>query len=78
MEKRKHLYADRKHPAVWLAGLFLLASAVIRIIVFSGMDGVGVWRQIIWPVFAVVLFALIMVLSNIVLKYLEKKEGDLC
>ena len=64
MEKRKHLYADRKHPAVWLAGLFLLASAVIRIIVFSGMDGVGVWRQIIWPVFAVVLFALIMVLAG--------------
>ena len=64
MEKRKHLYADRKHPAVWLAGLFLLASAVIRIIVFSGMDGVGVWRQIIWPVFAVCLLALTTTLAG--------------
>ena len=64
MEKRKHLYVDKKHPAVWLAGLLLLASAVIRIAVFSGMDGVGLWRQIVWPVFAVFLLALIMILSG--------------
>lgn len=64
MEKRKHLYVEKKHPAVWLAGLLLLASAVIRIAVFSGMDDVGVWRQIVWPVFAAVLFALIMILAG--------------
>jgi len=64
MEKREHLYVDKKHPAVWLAGLLLLASAVIRIAVFSGMDGVGVWRQIVWPVFAAVLLALIMILAG--------------
>ena len=64
MEKRKHLYVDRKHPSVWLVGLLLLASAVIRVAVFSGINGVGVWRQIVWPVFAAVLFALITILTG--------------
>lgn len=64
MEKRNHLYVDRKHPAVWLAGLLMLASAMDRIVVFSGIDGVGVWRQIVWPAFAAVLFALITILAG--------------
>ena len=60
MEKQNHLYLDRKHPAVWLADLLLLSSAMVRIIAASGVEGVGVWRQIIWPAFAAILFALIV------------------
>lgn len=64
MKQRNHLYIDRKHPAVWLMGVLLLASAVVRICVFSRIDGVGVWRQIVWPVVAAVLFALIVLLAG--------------
>ena len=35
MEKRIHLYVSRKHPALWLTGLLMLASVVARIVVFS-------------------------------------------
>ena len=64
MEKRIHLYTDRKHPAVWLTAVCLLASAAARIAVYSQIDIVGVWFQIIWPVFAAVLFTLIMTVSG--------------
>lgn len=64
MKQRNHLYIDRKHPAVWLMGVLLLASAVVCICVFSRIDGVGVWRQIVWPVVAAVLFALIVLLAG--------------
>ena len=64
MKKREHLYIDKKHPAVWSAGLLLLASAVTRIIVFSEIEAVAVWRQIVWPSFAAVLFALIAILAG--------------
>jgi len=58
MEKRIHLYVSKKHPALWLTGLLMLASVVARIAVFSQMEDVGVWRQIICPSAAVVLFVL--------------------
>lgn len=58
MEKRIHLYVSKKHPALWLAGLLMLASVAARIAVFSQMGGEGVWRQIVWPAVAVILFLL--------------------
>ena len=64
MKKRNHVYIERKHPAAWLTAALLLASAVVRICVFAGIDGVGVWRQIVWPVVAAVLFALIVLLAG--------------
>ena len=64
MKKRNHVYIERKHPAAWLTAALLLASAVVRICVFAGIDGVGVWRQIVWPVVAAVLFALIALLAG--------------
>lgn len=64
MKKRNHLYIDRKSPTAWLTAALLLASAVVRICVFSGIDGIGVWRQIVWPVVAAVLFALIALLAG--------------
>ena len=58
MEKRIHLYVSKKHPALWLTGLLMLSSVVARIAVFSQIEGIGVWRQIVWPAVAVILFAL--------------------
>ena len=45
MEKRIHLYVSKKHPALWLTGLLMLASVVARIAIFSQLEGVGIWRQ---------------------------------
>ena len=56
MEKRIHLYVSKKHPALWLTGLMMLASVVTRIAIFSQVEGVQVWRQIVWPSAAVLLF----------------------
>lgn len=64
MDKRIHLYVSRKSFAVWLMGLCMLASAAVRIAVFSQVEGISVWRQIVWPVVATVLFALIVILAG--------------
>jgi len=64
MEKRIHLYVSKKHPALWLTALLILASVVARIAVFSQMEGVGVWRQIVWPALAVVLFVLMAFMAG--------------
>ncbi len=69
MEKRKHLYVDRTRPAAWLASCLLLASLVIRIYVFSGIDAVSVWRQILCPGFAAALFVLTVLLCGKELLY---------
>ena len=58
MEKRLHLYVSRKHPALWLACLLMLASVITRIIVYGRLEDIGVCRQIVLPAFAVVLFIL--------------------
>ena len=64
MEKRIPLYVSRKHPALWLTGLLLLASVVARVVVFSQVEGVGLWRQILWPSAAVILFVLTAFLAG--------------
>ena len=58
MEKRIHLYISKKHPALWLTGLLMLASVVARIALFSQLEDAHVWRQIVWPAVAVMLFVL--------------------
>lgn len=64
MEKRIHLYVSRKHPALWLSGLLMLASVVVRVITLSQVEGVGIWRQIIWPALAVILFVLMVFIAG--------------
>jgi len=64
MEKRIHLYVSKKHPALWLAGLLMLVSVVVRVAVFSQVEGVGVWLQIVWPSVAVILFVLMAFLTG--------------
>ncbi len=58
MEKRLHLYVSKKHPALWLTGLLMLASVITRIALYAQMEDVGVWRQIVWPAAAVTVFVL--------------------
>ena len=64
MKKRVHLYVSRKHPALWLACLLLIASVVARIALFSQMESVGVWRQILWPAVAATIFVLMAFLAG--------------
>jgi len=64
MEKRIHLYVSKKHPALWLTGLLMLASVVARIVIFSQVEGVGIWRQIVCPSVVVILFVLMAFLNG--------------
>ena len=62
MKNRIHLYVSRKNVLTWLMVLCMVASAVTRI-AFSGLKGSGdslyVWSQIILPIAATALYALI-------------------
>jgi len=64
MEKRVHLYVSKKHPALWLTGLLMLSSVVARIVVFSQLEDAHVWRQIVWPAVAVIVFVLMAFLDG--------------
>ena len=67
MKKNLHLYVSRKNVLIWLMTLCMAASAVTRI-AFSGLKGTGdgsfVWSQIILPIGATTLFALIALLNG--------------
>ena len=67
MKNRIHLYVSRKNGLVWLMALCMLASAVARI-VFPGVKGSGdaqnVWIQIVLPIIATTLYALIALLDG--------------
>ena len=67
MKNRIHLYVSRKNVLTWLMALCMLASAVARI-VFPGVKGTGmaqnVWIQIILPIAATTLYALIVLLDG--------------
>ena len=64
MEKRVSFYVSDKNPLTWLMALCLVGSAVARVIIFSGMEGVGVWSQIVLPIAAALLYALIVLLNG--------------
>ncbi len=64
MERRIHLYVSRKNVLTWLMALCLIGSAVARIVIFSGVEGVGTWSQIVLPVAAAVLYVLIVLLNG--------------
>ena len=67
MEKRIHLYVSRKNALTWLMALCLVGSAVARIVI-PGVKGVwdelNVWSQILLPVTATLLYALIALISG--------------
>ena len=64
MEKRVSFYVSRKNPLTWLMTLCLVGSAVARIVIYSGMEGVGVWSQIVLPTAAALLYVLIAMLNG--------------
>lgn len=64
MENRTHLYVSHKNPLTWLMVLCMAASAVSRIWIF-GMDGVeSLPGQILLPITATTLYALIALLDG--------------
>ena len=58
------MYVSRKNVLTWLMALCLIGSAVARIIIFSGLEGAGVWSQIVLPVAAAVLYVLIVLING--------------
>jgi len=63
MDKRTNFYVSRKNVLTWLMVLCMVGSAVTRI-VFSGVEGAGVWSQIVLPVAAALLYALIALING--------------
>ena len=67
MNTRTHLYVSRKNVLPWLMALCMVASAVARI-ALPGLKGSGdtlhVWSQILLPIAATTLYALIALLSG--------------
>lgn len=64
MENRISFYVSRKSVLTWLMTLCLVGSAVARVYICSGMEGVGVWSQIVLPIAAALLYALIVLLRG--------------
>ena len=64
MEKRVHFYVSRKNVLTWLMALCMISSAVARVVIFSGMEGVGVWSQIVLPIAAALLYMLIALFNG--------------
>ena len=64
MEKRVHFYVSRKNLLTWLMALCMIGSAVARIVIFSGVEGVGTWSQIVLPIAAALLYAFIALASG--------------
>lgn len=67
MKNKVHYSVSGKHPLTWLMVLCMVCSAVARI-VFVGMKGAVeasmVWSQILLPIAAALLFALITLISG--------------
>ena len=67
MKNRIHLYVSSKNALTWLMALCMAASAVARI-AFPGVKGSGeslqVWSQIVLPITATALYALIALLDG--------------
>ncbi len=67
MEKKTHFYLSRKSVLTWLMALCMVCSAVARIVI-GGVKGTAesleVWRQIVLPVVAALLYVLIALING--------------
>ena len=63
MDRKVNYFVSRKNVLTWLMVLCMVGSAVTRL-VFSGVEGAGVWSQIVLPVAAVLLYALSVLLNG--------------
>lgn len=62
MKKRTHFYVSPKNGLTWLVALCMVCSAVAR--VFFGVKGADLWSQIVLPIAAGLLYALICLLCG--------------
>ena len=60
MEKRTHLYVDKKHPSLWLMILCMIASITLRIVHNNG----DIWFGVILPITAAALYGLSVLLGG--------------
>ena len=63
MKNRTHFYVSCKHAMTWLMVLCMECSAVARIL-FVGGKGTDAWSQIVLPVVAALLYALVALISG--------------
>ena len=63
MKNRRHYYVSNKNLLTWLMVLCMVCSAVTRIL-FIGVKGADLWSQIVLPITAALLYALITVISG--------------
>ena len=63
MEHKTRIYVSRKNPLTWLMVLCMIGSVVTRIL-FVGGKGTDLWSQIILPIAAALLYALITVFNG--------------
>ena len=67
MEKRVHFNVSRKNVLTWLMALCMVCSAVARIVISGGKgtgDALYVWSQIVLPIAAALLYALIVIMNG--------------
>ncbi len=63
MERKANFYVSRKNVLTWLMVLCMVGSAVARVLLV-GVEGAGLWSQIVLPITACLLYALITLLSG--------------
>ena len=63
MERKPHFYVSPKNVLTWLTVLCMVCSAVARVMDVGG-KGPDLWSQIVLPVAACLLYALIAALSG--------------
>jgi len=63
MEKKTHFYVSLKNGLTWLVALCMVCSAVARVL-FVGAKGADMWSQILLPIAAALLYALICLLCG--------------
>ena len=64
MERRISLYVSKKNALTWIATLFLLASAVLRIVLecANGVPCSNIWGLVVLPVAATALYLMIVLI----------------
>ena len=63
MEKRVNFFVSRKNALTWMTALCMVGSAVTRFL-YSGVEGAGLWSQIVLPAVAALLYVLIILLNG--------------
>ena len=63
MKNRRHYYVSKKNVLTWLMALCMVCSVVTRVL-YIGLKGADLWSQIVLPITAALLFALITIISG--------------